>query len=893
MDSRYVSTDSDIILWLMTLEAGRKLGPYEIVSLVGAGGMGEVYRARDTRLARTVAIKVLPSRIASTATLRARFEREARAIAALSHTNICAIYDVGSDEGTEYLVMEYLEGDTLAERLARGPMPVNLILRYGVQIAEALTQAHRAGITHRDLKPGNIMITAGGIKLLDFGLAQTINAQQSASDQSDLPTQAAPLTAAGSVLGTLQYMSPEQLEGKSVDHRTDIFALGVILYEMITGRRPFAGGSQSVIIAGILSAEPPPIRSLQPTTPPAIERIVVTALEKNPDDRWQTAHDVARQLRWMTDSSGSGEQASAPRARRGVSRLLPLLLLPLAGALVTWAVLRFFTHASRDQGSVVRLEFAPPPGIVAINNFDMNPVAISPDGRTVCFLGSAGGDRALYLRDLTSYQVRRIEGSEAALAPFWSPDSQWIGFSARGKLWKTKWSGDTPPEALCEVATSGAMGTWSGHTILFSEAAGARPGIFSIPDSGGAAVPLTQPVNGEWKHSWPYYLPDGQHFVYQALMTRSMDRELVVASLDGTRIGVLLKNVSFVRSSANDQLMYVRDGKLLAQRINVAKATLVGEAVTVADDVTYFYPTGRAYFDAVPSGLVLYRTDTRIDRLSMLDRSGAEKRVIDDGGRFYDLILSPDASKAAVTVLDRGTGLGDIWEYDLARGVRDRFTSGAGMKFSPLWSLDGRWILYSIANGGTVPHIVRRAVDGSTSEDVTAPGRFREAKSFSPDGDALYFVESSRKTKGDIYRLSMTTRKEEAVVASEFDEEDPGVSPDGKWLAYSSDATGSYELYLQSMSDGSEGRIRVSSQGGLKPRWRRDSKELFYLSASHTVSVARSASGRWNDVKAEPLFTTRADISGFDVLPDGQAFLVIQTTPGPRDNILHLILGWH
>ena len=878
----------------MILEAGRKLGPYEVVSLVGAGGMGEVYRARDARLARTVAIKVLPASIITTATLRARFEREARAVAALSHPNICAIYDVGSDAGTEYLVMEYLEGETLADRIVRGPLPINLVLRYGMQIADALNQAHRAGITHRDLKPGNIMITSAGAKLLDFGLAQTINEQPGDSDQSDAATHAAPLTAEGSIVGTLQYMSPEQIEGKAVDHRTDIFALGAILYEMITGQRPFAGPSRSAIVAAILSKDPPPIRPLQPTTPASIERIISTALEKNADDRWQTAHDVARQLRWILDSSAAGEQAAAPLAKPRFSPLLTLLMVAFAAGLVTWSLMRFFRSAPLDSRSLVRLEFAPPPGILAAGSFDITSFAISPDGNTVCFLASIGRDRALYLRDLASYEVRKVEGSEESLAPFWSPDGQWIGFSGRGKLWKTKRSGDTPPESLCEVAIAGAMGTWQNHTILFSDAADGRPGIYRVADSGGLAVPITHLGKKEWRHAWPYFLADGQHFVYQAFSAQGIDRDLVLASLDGTPRGVLLKNVSQVRSSAIDQLMYVRDGKLLAQRFDAGKARLVGEPVKVAADVSYFYPTGGAEFDAVPAGSVLYRTETSTGRVSMVDRGGGETKVLDGEGRFFDIDISPDSTKAAVTVLSHDTGLGDIWLYDLVRGVRDRFTSDPGMEFSPLWSRDGRWLLYSIAEGGSVPHIVRRALDGSSTEDVTAPGSFRYARSFSPDGDTLYFVDRNPRTKTDIYRMSMRTRKPEAVMASEFSEAQPEASPDGKWLAYSSDNTGSTEVYLQSLAGGSARRIHVSSQGGSGPRWRGDSTELFYISAGHRgLSVARSASGFWDDAKAEPLFTTRADVDAFVVTPDGKSFVLIQSTPGVRDNLFHVILGWH
>lgn len=875
----------------MTIEAGRKLGPYEIVSLVGAGGMREVYRGRDTRLARTVAIKVLSSRVTVDTTHRLRFEREARAIAALSHPNICAIYDVGSDDGIEYLVMEYLEGETLADRISRGPLAIDLVLRYGLQIAEALRQAHRAGITHRDLKPGNIMITPAGIKLLDFGLAKTITASESEFFQSDAPTEAEPLTKEGSVVGTLQYMAPEQIEGKPLDQRADIFALGVILYEMITGRRPFSGTSQTMIAASILSSNPPAIRTLQPATPAAIEWVIFSALAKSPEDRWQSAHDVVLQIRRMLEGPSSEPPLQAMGTKGRVPGVALFLLFPLLAAAI-WAALRF--HAGvQNAGPLTRLELTLPAGISPSGNFDLNTVAISPEGRTICFVGSIGLERALYLRDLTSNGVRKVEGSEASNAPFWSPDGRWIGFSARGKLWKTKRSGDTPPEPLCEVGEAGAMGSWHDGVILFGETVEGRRSIWRVPDSGGPASEVTHPTTDEWRHTQPYFLPDGRHFVYQAWSARTNDVDVVLASIDGKRKGTLLKNVSLVRSSAKDQLMYVRDGKLLAQRVDTTSATLIGETMTVADDVAYFYPTGTAFFDAVPSGVVMYRTNTRSDRLSIVNRRGVEEKLLDNQGRFFDLRVSPNTTKAAVTVIDRGNALGDIWFYDLVRGVRDRFTDNPGMDFGPLWSHDGRWLLYSADDGGTVPHIVRRALDGSTAGAVTPRGLFRWPGSFSPDGDTLYFVDRNPRTKADVLKMSMRTRIPEAVMTSEFNESDPQVSPDGKWLAYVADTSGDFEVYLQSLVDGGARRIRVSSRGGLRPRWRGDSTELFYESPDRrSVSAVRTSSGLWEDAKTESLFATPLEITGFDVLPDGQHFVTIQTSPGPGDNLFHVILGW-
>ncbi len=880
----------------MSLESGRKLGPYEIESLIGVGGMGEVYRARDKRLDRSVAIKVLPPDVTATQSRRTRFEREAKAIAALSHANICSIYDVGSDDGIEYLVMEYLEGETLAERIARGPLPTSLILRYGVQIADALSHAHRAGIAHRDLKPGNVMITAAGAKLLDFGLAKIVAGERNDESDSSRPTQVAPLTAEGAIVGTVQYMSPEQIHGETVDYRTDIFSLGVILYEMATGRRPFGGSSSSSIIAAILTAEPPSIRSLQPSLPAALERIIITALEKNPDDRWQTAHDVARQLRWILDPSLSSEGGPpSPVARkRWRPLLIPLVAVAAATALLVWYAMRP-VRSLVQPAPVVRLDLALPPGIIAGGVTDVDAFALSPDGRTLVFTGSSAGPVMLLLRDIDSNQVRKLEGSEGAQGPFWSPDGEWIGFSARGKLWKSRKAGNTPPVPLCDVSMGGAMATWRNHVILFSDSFEGPSNVFRISDSGGVPVPVTHPAHDEWHHSYPCFLPDGKHFFYQAASARSLDRDLVLASLDGTGAKTLLKNVSKVRALKNDVLMYVRDGKLLAQKYDPARATLVGEPEMIVDGVDYFYMTARADFDVIDSGMIIYKTNSPAWRMSLIDRRGVEKKLFDGGAdEFFTVGLSPDGKKAAVTVRDHATGLGDIWFYDLASGVRDRFTSDPGIEFAPVWSRDGKWLIYSQTQGGSLPYVVRRSLAGSEVEELTPPGRFQFPRSISPDGDTVFVVERNSRTKFDIYSLSMRTRKEEPIMRSAFAEGEPEISNDGKWLAYSSDVTGNTEVYLQSLAGEKSAHIRVSSDGGSTPRWNANGTELFYVSPDRkTLSVLRSASGRWDDAKRESLLTTPGNIRDYAPEPDGQTFVILQSNPQPNDSLFHVVLGWH
>jgi len=876
----------------VTLKNGTPLGPYIVDTLLGAGGMGEVYRARDSRLDRTVAIKVLLPSLTAGEERRVRFEREARAISALSSPHICAIFDVGRADDVEYLVMEYLEGETLAERIARGPLPLSQILRIATEIAEALRAAHRAGITHRDLKPGNVMLTASGVKLLDFGLAK-LEAPKVFSADSAPATIVNPITAEGTIVGTVLYMAPEQLEGRAVDPRTDIFALGVIMYEMVTGQRPFAGSSPLSIISAVISSDPIPIRSLQPACPAALERIILTALEKNPEERWQTANDLARQLRWLAQPSGSTSTETLPVVPAKTSRRLPLAIIAAAaiGGVAMWGGVRMFSPA-RVAPQTARLNVSLPDEVRPPNTPETPNMALSPDGRTLAFGGESKGKRAIYLRPLDSYDMRRIDGSEDGTGPFWSGDGQWIGFSARGKLWKTKAAGSSVPIALVDMSGVGGNASWVGDTILYSERAGGRAEVYRVSDQGGTPVKVTTLKANEWRHSWPLLLADGRHYLYQAAIVNSLDRHLVLASLDSNESSVLTKNISQTSFVSGDQLVFVRDGKLLVQRIDIAKGVLVGEPALIADNVAYFYPSGRAAFDAL-NGTIVYLTDTSTGRLVMTDRTG-KSHVLDDQSLFQDFSLSfsPDGNRAAVTVVDRGTGLGDIWLYDLVRGGRDRFSTEPGIAIKPVWSPDGQAIVYSTGGAGTLPRIVRRGLTSSTSESITPPGRFAFAGSFSPDGSTMYFSSETPSTKSDIVRLDLRTRKSEAVMNSAAEEHDPQVSPDGKWLAFSSDASGASEVYLQSLTRPDLPRVRISTAGGDAPCWRRDGGELFYVSQQDAVMSAVPQNGEWNNAKLTELFQAPHDMQRFAASPDGQRFLFIEGAPGSGDSIFNVILGW-
>jgi Tol biopolymer transport system component len=704
------------------------------------------------------------------------------------------------------------------------------------------------------------------------------------------PTVAQPLTAQGAIVGTFQYMAPEQLEGKSVDHRTDIFSLGVILYEMATGQRPFRGDSPASLIAAILSADPAPIRTIQVTTPPALERIVRTALEKNPDERWQTAQDIARQLRWISESSLTSEHAAPAKQRR-----IPLAAFVLATAVVAgllgWAMTRL---ATRENASplAARLHIALPAEIQYRGHWELNAFAISPDGRTIVFTAGTGsrGPSSLYLRDLDSYEVRKLEGTDSAVSPFWSSDGTWIGYSARSQLWKMRTAGGTPPEAVCNVVSAGARASWQGPTILFADSRGDRTEIYSVADTGGTPVKVTSLQQGEWRHQWPTLLPDGRHFLYLAYASVSLERKLTLASLDSPERTVLASNVSYARVLGKDRLAYVRDGKLLSQRFDAGKGRFTSDPETVAAGVLYFYSTARAEFDTSASGVVVYRTDTSTSRLVTMDRAGSETKILDETDIVFDQAISPDGKMAAVTLVAPGTGLMDIWIYDLVRGVRDRFTSDPGVEVSPSWSPDGRSIVFSQGEGGAFPHLVLRGLGGSETEDLTPRDAFQSASVFSPDGTMIYF---SRDTGlgSDVYRLPLATKKAEVVISSSYSESQPQPSPDGKWLAFTSNVTGPNEVYIQSLLDRSV-RIRISDNDGRLARWRRDGNELFYISASnHVMSVVPGADGRWDSATPTELFQIPRQLREFDAFPDGQSFLISTRTQGAADTLFHVVIG--
>jgi eukaryotic-like serine/threonine-protein kinase len=859
--------------------------------------MGEVYRARDTRLDRTVAIKVLPAHLSSSPDSRQRFEREAKTISQLSHPHICALYDVGHQDGVEFLVMEYLEGETLAERLAKGPLSLDLVLRYGTEIADALDKAHRQGIVHRDLKPGNVMVTKAGVKLLDFGLAKALAPVSSATQFTALPTQAAPITREGSLLGTLQYMAPEQLEGQEADARTDVFALGAVLYEMATGKKTFSGATQASLIGSILRDEPRPISEAVPLTPRALEQIVRICLAKDPDERWQTARDIGLQLREIGRDREQPDTVVARPVRSKLSRALPW-----AVALVALGIGALLGRAALPKDAtprVVRSTILPPPN-TEFHFLDANsgPPAVSPDGTRIAFAARNLDDQfLLWVRRLDSLDAFPIPGSSGAAFPFWSPDGKSLGFFAQAKLKVVEASGSATPVSLADVEEARG-GSWGADgTILFSP--GYRDSIRRVQASGGTTTPLTEVRSGE-VHRWPVFLPDGRHFLYNVRVQGEQNAVIYAGSLDSKdRREVLRGEHTDVAFVAPDLLLFRRGGRLVAARFDADRLTIVGDSVELVDNIDYFPPTGRTTFGVSQNVLAYAKSsDARLSRLAWFDRAGREVGGIAAPGMYSSPRFSPDGRQLAVSVMEQLVIPPDIWLFDTRLGTGTR-TSTLYPDLSAVFSADGKRIFYGNTSEGKWNIHVRDVASATEPTTLLPPARPRWPRDVSPDGSVLLYQEISAATQGDLKVLSLTgERRPRDFVASPFDEDEGTFSPDGRWVAYVSDESGRKEVFVASFPDPTR-RIRVSSQGGTQPRWSRDGRELFYVARSYTMMATpfdSSSAGptappsRLFDVPISYTFGSHASLR-YDVAPDGRFLVAVRASNDPPPSIV-VVLNW-
>jgi hypothetical protein len=890
----------------MALVSGTKLGPYEIQSALGAGGMGEVYRARDTRLDRIVAIKILPSHLSENAEARQRFEREARTISSLNHPNVCTLHDVGHQDGVDYLVMEYLEGETLADRLRKGPMPVEQVLKYAIEICEGLEKAHRSGVVHRDLKPGNIMLTKTGAKLMDFGLAKTSVASPGATSgltaTLTTPVGSHPLTAQGTVVGTFQYMAPEQVEGKEADARSDVFALGAVLYEMVTGKRAFEGKTAASAMAAVLERDPAPISSLRPTSPPALERLVKTCLDKDPDERWQTAHDVKLQLRQIAESgSQAGMTASSAAA-------VPVASDKSKRRYLRWALLGLTIAAAAAAGYLARVPHPAPPVWGGLNLTgelgEEGSFVLSSDGSRLAYVAADSQGRiVLWVRRLDSPKGQPLDGTEGVEYPFWSADGRNIGFFADGKLKRLEASGQNL-ETVCD-APNGRGGTWNRDGVIVF-APNAVGGLAKVGASGGTAVPVTR-ASASINHRFPHFLPDGRHFLFTLAYGKNGEDGIYLGSLDSQEIKLVSAGPSSNPAYASGYVLLVRESKLLAQPFDARRLRVTGEPFLVSDGVRWAFDRRAADFSAAYNGTLVFLSSVGAgQRLVWLDREGKEQGVAvpDIGNPTSGLMagtLSPGGDRVAIA---RARGAGsDIWIYNLKTALGTRLTFTDDFNESPVWSPDGSKIVFT---RNLLDHYELRlkSVSGAGEEEVLVknPGNVI-ASSWSRDGRYVFYGADIFGTSGKVQgmALAMESGDHKAFAATQSGGNVfPGsFSPDHKWVAYLSDESGRFEVYATTFP-AHVGKWQFSA-GGVDPPvfpiWTGTGAEtevIFRDMQSHLISVPMRTQGTSLSQGAPRVLLGGRSLASsrfIDVTPDGKRILLGL----PQENAstpLTLLLNW-
>jgi len=896
----------------MGLASGTKLGPYEIQSSLGAGGMGEVYRARDTRLNRTVAIKILPPDLSRNSEARERFDREARTISSLNHPNICTLHDVGHQDGTDYLVMEYLEGETLADRLRKGPLPLDQVLKYGIDICEGLENAHRTGVMHRDLKPGNIMLTKTGAKLMDFGLAKAMSAVGAASSSLTMtlsgPSADQPLTAKGVLVGTFQYMSPEQLEGKDADRRSDIFALGSILYEMLAGQRAFQGKTTASTIAAILAADPPPLANLQPMSPPELQRVVKSCLAKDPEERFQTVHDVKLQLKGIAESgSQTGVSRPVVSAGKGRERILWLASGILLGAVAAFSLIPFLRPKMAVRGLHAYIPAPDRTEFVFVGDRTA-PLVISPDGTRLIFGAmDMEGKQLLWVRALDASTSQPLPGTAGATYPFWSVDSRFIGFFAEGKLKKIEATGG-PAQIICD-APDGRGGSWSREgTIIFSPTYNGS--IYKVTAAGGTPVQVTElDPQHENTHRWPQFLSDGRHFLYFTRSSQGEASGTYAASLDDKEKKLVFRSRSNVVLATAGYLLFVRDGTLMAQPFDEQDRSVHGDAVPLFDGVLENPSYSRSIVSVSTNGVLAYGgagSKAEPSRLLWFDRGGRQIGEVGEpgGSNVYTAPrLSPDAKKLAVTVGDPGRGATDIWIYDLGSGTRTRLTFDPSVNSQPIWSPDGGEIVFFSNRLTSFPQMYRKASNGAGKDELVQNSHGQDRPDdWSPDGRYLMYEPNT--SVNTLWLLPLFGERKPSVFIGGESGNFPGqgkFSPDGKWLAYAEYGQGRRELYITPFPSNT-GKWQVSAGGGQYPRWRGDGKELFFLAQNGTVLMAVEVdlSGSAPRIgipkklfEMHPVYSPSSpEASPYDVAADGQRFLIDSMDHVPAPQPINLVLNW-
>jgi eukaryotic-like serine/threonine-protein kinase len=879
----------------MALSVGTKLGPFQIVAPLGAGGMGEVYRAWDTRLDRTVAIKILPAHFSTDPVKKQRFEREAKTISGLNHPNICVLYDVGSQDGVDYLVMECVEGETLAARLEKGALPLEQVLKTGREIAEALDKAHRSGIIHRDLKPGNIMLTKAGAKLLDFGLARP--AMSPASLATLTATVQSAVTQEGTIVGTFQYMSPEQVEGKELDARSDIFSLGAVLYEMVTGQKAFEGRSQLSVASAILEKEPGAISAIKPLTPTDLDHTIRRCLAKDCDERWQTARDLASELKWIGESAS---QAAAPAVQaepKKAGRWLALFPWVLCGVLAAGLLAGALWWRGGKSAGQAGFFSAPFP-------FPARDMAMAPNGHTVALVAFWESERTnvLFLYEVGGREARSLGETEGASFPFWSPDGKSLAFFADGKLKKVDIGGGTV-QAICD-APSGRGGSWNQDgVIVFTPSGQLNDGLYRVPASGGTPTQITMPdaSQGVNTHRWPMFLPDGRHFLYLAanVAGRTDQDAIYVGALDSNEKRFVTRATANAAYATPGYLLYYREKTLFAQRFDANKMELSGEAVPLSTDVAYLPRILRAVYAASDGGLLVAQSGSGVSlsRLVWYDRKGNEIGAVGKPDVYANVALAPNGKTVALDKTDAGSQNTDVWTYDLQRDSIKRLTFDPAIDSTPMWSPDGTRLLFASNRGHHFGLYVKNA-DGAEEEKPLALGASEKADNYPSDWsqDEKYILYESGK---ELWVAAMPELKTRVFVSVPATVKNGQFSPDGKWVAYTSNESGKWEIYVTSFPE-ARGKWQLSSAGGTQPRWRGDGKELFYLASDGKMMAVPVTAGANFDARApvtlfqanpRELVATSERVT-YDVTKDGQRLLINTLVKNAEAQPMSVILNW-